>query len=70
MDVVVQQGEKRATRRFALRLPVSVNYAGNASVALSVFAAGLLSSLLSIIPSGVAAAAVVAGAAGQRDGLA
>ena len=34
MDVEVQQGEKRATRRFALRLPVSVNYAGNASVAL------------------------------------
>ena len=34
MEVEVQQGEKRATRRFALRLPVSVNYAGNASVAL------------------------------------
>jgi hypothetical protein len=29
MDVEVQQDEKRATRRFALRLPVSVNYAGD-----------------------------------------
>jgi PilZ domain len=28
MAVEVQQAEKRATRRFALRLPVSVNYAG------------------------------------------
>ena len=28
MDLEVQQAEKRATRRFALRLPVSVNYAG------------------------------------------
>jgi hypothetical protein len=34
MDVEVQQAEKRATRRFALRLPVSVNYAGETSVAL------------------------------------
>jgi hypothetical protein len=34
MDVEVQQAEKRATRRFALRLPVSVNYAGDTSVAL------------------------------------
>src|SRR5258708_38156489 len=28
----VQTAEKRATRRFALRLPVSVNYAGDAGV--------------------------------------
>jgi hypothetical protein len=28
MAVEVQQAEKRATRRFALRLPVSVNYSG------------------------------------------
>jgi PilZ domain len=28
MDVEVQQAEKRATRRFALRLPVSVDYSG------------------------------------------
>jgi len=28
MVVEVQQAEKRATRRFALRLPVSVNYSG------------------------------------------
>lgn len=34
MTVGVQQEEKRATRRFALRLPVSVNYAGNANTAL------------------------------------
>lgn len=34
MTVGVQQEEKRATRRFALRLPVSVNYAGNANVPL------------------------------------
>jgi hypothetical protein len=34
MDVEVQQAEKRATRRFALRLPVSVNYAGETTVAL------------------------------------
>jgi len=32
MDVEVQQDEKRATRRFALRLPVSVNYAGEGTV--------------------------------------
>jgi PilZ domain len=31
----VQTAEKRATRRFALRLPVSVNYAGDASGALA-----------------------------------
>jgi PilZ domain-containing protein len=30
MGVEVQQAEKRATRRFALRLPVSINHAGNA----------------------------------------
>lgn len=35
MAVEVQQAEKRATRRFALRLPVSVNYTGNAGPALS-----------------------------------
>ena len=34
MDLDVQQAEKRATRRFALRLPVSVNYAGDDSAAL------------------------------------
>jgi hypothetical protein len=28
MDLEVQQDEKRATRRFALRLPVSINHAG------------------------------------------
>lgn len=33
MGVEVQQAEKRATRRFALRLPVSVNYAGSADTA-------------------------------------
>jgi hypothetical protein len=31
----VQTAEKRATRRFALRLPVSVNYAGDAGAALA-----------------------------------
>jgi hypothetical protein len=35
MAVEVQQAEKRATRRFALRLPVSVNYAGNTGAAFS-----------------------------------
>src|ERR1051326_7896968 len=35
MVVEVQQAEKRATRRFALRLPVSVNYNGNAGPVLS-----------------------------------
>lgn len=35
MGVEVQQAEKRATRRFALRLPVSVNYAGNTGAAFS-----------------------------------
>jgi hypothetical protein len=35
MTVEVQQAEKRATRRFALRLPVSVNYAGNGGSPLS-----------------------------------
>jgi hypothetical protein len=35
MDVEVQQAEKRATRRFALRLPVSVNYAGDTSTTLA-----------------------------------
>jgi PilZ domain len=34
MGVEVHQEEKRATRRFALRLPVSVNYAGAAGAAL------------------------------------
>jgi hypothetical protein len=34
MGVEVQQAEKRATRRFALRLPVSVNYAGSPDAAL------------------------------------
>ncbi|HUK48601.1 MAG TPA: PilZ domain-containing protein [Terriglobales bacterium] len=33
MGVEVQQAEKRATRRFALRLPVSVNYAGSNTAA-------------------------------------
>jgi len=33
--VEVQTAEKRATRRFALRLPVSVNYSGNNGAALS-----------------------------------
>ena len=31
----VQTAEKRATRRFALRLPGSVNYSGNSGAALS-----------------------------------
>jgi PilZ domain len=35
MVVEVQQAEKRATRRFALRLPVSVNYNGNTGTAMS-----------------------------------
>jgi hypothetical protein len=35
MDTEVQQSEKRATRRFALRLPVSVNYAGESIVPLT-----------------------------------
>ena len=35
MVVEVQQAEKRATRRFALRLPVSVNYAGNTGGSMS-----------------------------------
>jgi len=35
MAVEVQQAEKRATRRFALRLPVAVNYAGDANVTLA-----------------------------------
>ena len=35
MAVEVQQAEKRATRRFALRLPVSVNYSGNTGAALA-----------------------------------
>jgi PilZ domain len=35
MTVEVQQAEKRATRRFGLRLPVSVNYAANAGAPLS-----------------------------------
>jgi PilZ domain len=35
MGVEVPQEEKRATRRFALRLPVSVNYAGDVGTALS-----------------------------------
>src|SRR5207245_8403140 len=33
--VEVQQAEKRATRRFGLRLPVSVNYADNPGAAFS-----------------------------------
>ena len=35
MVVEVQQAEKRATRRFALRLPVAVNTAGNPGTALA-----------------------------------
>ena len=35
MSVEVQQAEKRATRRFGLRLPVSVNYTGNNGSELS-----------------------------------
>lgn len=35
MVVEVQQAEKRATRRFALRLPVSVNSNGNNGAAMS-----------------------------------
>jgi len=35
MVVEVQQAEKRATRRFALRLPISVNYNGNSGPALA-----------------------------------
>ena len=35
MVVEVQQAEKRATRRFALRLPVSVSYNGNTGAAMS-----------------------------------
>src|SRR6266513_6013522 len=35
MVVEVQQAEKRTTRRFALRLPVSVNYSGNSGPAIS-----------------------------------
>jgi len=35
MVVEVQQAEKRATRRFALRLPVSVNFSGNTGPVLS-----------------------------------
>jgi hypothetical protein len=35
MVVEVQQAEKRATRRFAFRLPVSVNYNGNPGAALA-----------------------------------
>jgi hypothetical protein len=34
MGVEVQQAEKRATRRFALRLPVLVNYTGDVSATL------------------------------------
>ena len=34
MAVEVQQAEKRSTRRFALRLPLSVNYAGSTDSAL------------------------------------
>ena len=34
MPVEVQQAEKRSTRRFALRLPVSVNYSGNTGPAI------------------------------------
>jgi len=33
--VEVQTAEKRSTRRFALRLPVSVNYSGNTGAVLS-----------------------------------
>jgi hypothetical protein len=35
MDVEVQQAEKRATRRFALRLPVSVNSVGEGGASLT-----------------------------------
>ena len=35
MVVEVQQAEKRATRRFALRLPVSVNFASNPGAPMS-----------------------------------
>ena len=35
MVVEVQQAEKRATRRFALRLPVSVNFNGNTGPEMS-----------------------------------
>lgn len=35
MVVEVQQAEKRATRRFALRLPVSVNFATNTGAPLA-----------------------------------
>jgi hypothetical protein len=35
MGVEVQQAEKRATRRFALRLPVSVSHAGNGGSAMT-----------------------------------
>jgi hypothetical protein len=35
MVVEVQQAEKRATRRFALRLPVSVNYSGDSGAVMS-----------------------------------
>jgi hypothetical protein len=35
MDVEVQQAEKRATRRFALRLPVSVSHAGESVASLT-----------------------------------
>ena len=35
MPVEVQQAEKRSTRRFALRLPVSVNYSGNTGAAIA-----------------------------------
>jgi hypothetical protein len=34
MGVEVQQAEKRATRRFTLRLPVEINYPGHAGAAL------------------------------------
>lgn len=35
MVVEAQQAEKRATRRFALRLPVSVNFSGNTAAAMT-----------------------------------
>jgi hypothetical protein len=35
MDLEVQQDEKRATRRFALRLPVLVSHAGEAVASLT-----------------------------------
>jgi PilZ domain len=35
MAVEVQQAEKRATRRFALRLPVSISHNGNSGPAMS-----------------------------------